>query len=284
MARRLGLPDEVCQAAEATIPSEAQQLSHAITQLEVARTAFEQEHARARTEREQAATLRSQQQTLLAELEDKRRRLWRDELAEAKTLVRRLHEEGREVLARMRAAQPRARQELGELLQAQRQLIAVKERELQPAPIEPREPPQIGDEVEIREGKIRGELLAIHGDRARIRRGNLTFEAPLNQIRKAVRDKPDPQVRVLVDTATTSAIELNLLGLRVHEALPRLEAFLDHALLEQRSSVRIVHGMGTGALRRAVRDFLSGSRYCASYNEASRAEGGGGVTIAELTI
>lgn len=284
MARRLGLPEEVCQAAEATIPSEARQLSHAIAQLETTRAAFEQEHARAQIEHEQASILRSQQQTLLAELEDQRRRLWRDELAEAKTLVRRLREEGREVMARMRAAQPRARQELTELLQAQRQLIAVKEQEIQPAPSESLEPPQIGDEVEIREGKIRGELLAIQGDRARIRRGSLTFEAPLKQIRKAVREKPSSQVRVLVDKATTSAIELNLLGLRVHEALPRLEAFLDQALLEQRSSVRIVHGMGTGALRRAVRDFLSGSRYCASYNEASRAEGGGGVTIAELTV
>lgn len=284
MARRLGLPEEVCQAAETTIPSEAQQLSHAIAQLEATRTAFAREQAQARIEREQAAELRSQQQALLADLEDKRRRLWRDELAEAKTLVRRLREEGREVITRMRAAQPRARQELTELLQAQRQLIATKEQELQPTPVESLEPPQIGDEVEIREGKIRGELLAIQGDRARIRRGSLTFEAPSNQIRKAVREKPAPQVRVLVDKATTSAIELNLLGLRVHEALPRLEAFLDQALLEQRSSVRIVHGMGTGALRRAVRDFLLGSPYCSSYNEASRAEGGGGVTIAELTV
>jgi DNA mismatch repair protein MutS2 len=66
--------------------------------------------------------------------------------------------------------------------------------------------------------------------------------------------------------------------------LPRLAAFLDRAVLEQRSSVRIVHGMGTGALRRAVREFLSDSPYCASYSEAPRAEGGGGVTIAELTI
>jgi DNA mismatch repair protein MutS2 len=284
MARRLGLPEEVCRAAEATIPSEARQLSQAIAQLEGTRAAFEHERAQAIAEREQAVAFRSQQQALLAELEDKKRRLWRDELAEAKTLVRRFREEGREVIAHMRATQPRARQELTELLQKQRQLIAAKEQELRPAPVESLEPPQIGDEVEIHEGKIRGELLAIQGDRARIRRGSLTFEAPLTQIRKAVRDKRPPQVRVLVDKANSSAVELNLLGLRVHEALPRLEAFLDQALLEQRSSVRIVHGMGTGALRRAVRDFLSGSPYCSSYNEASRAEGGGGVTIAELSV
>jgi DNA mismatch repair protein MutS2 len=284
MARRLGLPEAVCVAAETTVPTEARQLSRAIAQLEETRTAFEQERTRARAEREQAETLRRQQQTLLAEVEEKKRRVWREELAEAKTLVRRLREEGREVIDRMRAAQPRARQELATLLHEQRQHIAAKEEELRSTPLEALAPPQLGDEVEIRDGKIRGELLAIQGDRARIRRGSLTFEAPLNQIRKAGERTREPRVRVAVEKSASLATELNLLGLRVHEALPRLETFLDQALLEQRTSVRIVHGMGTGALRRAVRQFLAESRYCSSYSEPSRAEGGGGVTIAELML
>lgn len=284
MARRLGLPEEVYAAAEATLSSEALQLSQAITQLETMRAAFERERDCAAAEREQATTLRNQQQALLAELEDKRRRLWRDELAEAKLLVRRLQEEGRDVVKRLRDAQPRARQELTEFLQAQQQQIAAKEHELRPAPMVFQEPPQVGDEVELREGRIRGELVAIQGDRARLRRGGLTFEAPVNQLRKATKEKPERQVRVSVDNAPALTSELNLLGLRVHEALPRLEAFLDRAMLEQRPSVRIVHGLGTGALRRAVREFLAESRYCASYSEAPRAEGGNGVTIAELTI
>jgi DNA mismatch repair protein MutS2 len=284
MARRLGLPEAVCTAAEATIPSEARQLSQAIAQLEETRDAFERERAHAAREREQAAALRNQQQLLLTELEEKRRRLWRDELAEAKTLVRRLREEGREAVARVRAAQPHARQELTEFLHAQQQTIAAKEHELHPVRIEDSTPLHIGDEVEIREGKIRGELIAIQGDRARIRRGSLTFEVALNQVRQASSVKREHPIRVAVDVAPASTPELNLLGLRVHEALPRLETFLDRAVLEQRPSVRIVHGLGTGALRRAVREFLADSPYCSSYTEAPRAEGGNGVTIAELTI
>ena len=284
MARRLGLPEEVCMAAESTIPSEARQLSHAIAQLDATRAAFEREHAHAVAERERAVALRTQHQALLAELEEKRQRVWHDELAEAKSLVRRLREEGREAVARLRAAQPRARQELTEFLHAHQQVIAAKEHELQPVHVEDAMPLYIGDEVEIREGKIRGELIAIQGDRARIRRGSLTFEVALNQVRKASVVKRERPIHVAVDNATPSTPELNLLGLRVHEALPRLEAFLDRAMLEQRSSVRIVHGLGTGALRRAVREFLADSSYCSSYNEAPRAEGGHGVTIAELTI
>jgi DNA mismatch repair protein MutS2 len=284
MARRLGLPEEVCAAAEATLSVEARQLSQAIAQLEETRTALERERAQATAEREHATTLRRQHQALLAELEEKKQRVWRDELAEAKSLVRHLREEGREVVARLRTAEPRARQELATLLHTQQQAISAKERELLPPPSEDLIPPQIGDEVEVRDGKIRGELIAIQGDRARLRRGGLTFEVAVNQMRKATESKRERQVRVTVDNNTPSTPEINLLGLRVHEALPRLEAFLDRAVLEQRPSVRIVHGMGTGALRRAVREFLADSPYCSSYNEAPRAEGGGGVTIAELTI
>jgi DNA mismatch repair protein MutS2 len=284
MARRLGLPEAVCQAAEATLTSEARQLSQAIAQLEAMRSSFEHERDHAIAERTQATALRQQQQAILEELDAKKQRLWRDELTEAKTLVRRLREEGREIVARVRADQTRARQELADFLRAQQQQITAKEHELHPAVAESTTPPQVGDEVEVHDGKIRGELVAIQGDRVRIRRGTLTFEARLNQIRKADSVKQDKPGRAVVTNATPSTPELNLLGLRVHEALSQLETFLDRALLEQRNSVRIVHGMGTGALRRAVREFLAGSRYCSSYSEPSRAEGGGGVTIAELTI
>ncbi|MBI3247711.1 MAG: endonuclease MutS2 [Deltaproteobacteria bacterium] len=284
MARRLGLPEEVCAAAEATIPSEARQLSQAITQLEVTRAAFERERQHAAAEHERAAVLRVQQQAMVVELEERKRRLWHEELAEAKTLVRRLREEGRDIVTRMRTAQSHARQELTQFLHAQQQAITEKEYELRPALIASEEPPQLGDEVEINDGKIRGELMAVHGTRARVRLGGLTFEVALAQVRKAVKSKPERNIRVTVDSAAPATTELNLLGCRVHEALPRLEAFLDRAVLEQRSSVRIVHGLGTGALRRAVREFLASSRYCASYNEAPRAEGGGGVTIAEISV
>ena len=290
MARRLGLPEEVCTAAEATLSREARQLSQAISQLEETRAALERERALATVEREQATALRVRQQAVLAEVEEKRRGLWQEELAEAKGLVRRLRGEGREIVARLRerlretpAAPPQARQELAQFVREQEEAIAAKEQELQPAPIDDASPPQIGDEVAIRDGKIRGELVAVHGNRARIRCGGLTFEVAVAQIRKAAGDKREPTVHVTIESSTLACLpEINLLGLRVNEALPRLEEFLDRAVLSHQSSVRIVHGMGTGALRRAVREFLAASPYCASYSEAPPAEGGGGVTIVEL--
>ena len=161
----------------------------------------------------------------------------------------------------------------------QEELITAKEQELTP----PREatPLQIGDTVETQDGKIRGELISFQGQRARVRRGSLTFEIAAPLLRKA-QDKREKAVHVAVESNTTVVSEINLIGLRVREALPQLEAFLDRALLAKQPTVRIIHGTGTGKLKRAIRDYLAASQYCTSYNDAQPAEGGAGVTVAEL--
>ena len=79
-----------------------------------------------------------------------------------------------------------------------------------------------------------------------------------------------------------SLLELNLVGARVQSALARLETFLDQATLDDVGIVRIIHGMGTGALRDAVREYLVGSPYVRRFEQADRRDGGAGATIAYL--
>ena len=290
MARRLGLPEDVCNAAEETLSGEARQFSEALARLEESYVTLEHERTQVQAEREQATALRMRQQRLLSEAEEKRRQVWQDEVHEAKLLVRRLREEGREAVAQLRkkiqapdASPGRARRELSQFLYEQEKIIKGKEQTFRTeAPVDA-PLPQVGDEVEIRNGKIQGTLMTINSNKARIRRGGMTFEVPLAQIRPASKQKSSPSVRVAVDRSASGRPEINLLGLRVREALPRLEVFLDQAILNNQSSVRIVHGMGTGALRRAIREYLSDSPYCETFNEAPRSEGGGGATVAELS-
>ena len=282
MAKRLGLPEEVCAAAEATLTTEERQFSQALVQLEEVRSALERDRTQAAIDRAQAEALRTQHQALLAEVEEKRRRVWNEAAAEAKHMLRQVRDEGREIVASLRAARPGARQRLAQFLHQRGREVANKEQTARASETAPPETPlEIGDVVELRDSKIRGELITLQGSRARIRSGGMTFEVPAEQVRKS-HEKREQTLQVRIDSGPAAMPELNLLGLRVHEALPRLEEFLDRAVLNHQNSVRIVHGMGTGALRRAVREFLADSPYCASYNEASRAEGGGGATIVEL--
>lgn len=75
---------------------------------------------------------------------------------------------------------------------------------------------------------------------------------------------------------------LNLIGLRVDEALARLEPFLNHASLAERREVTIIHGIGTGALLKAARKYLTGHPLVEQFRSGELSEGGNGVTIATL--
>ena len=82
--------------------------------------------------------------------------------------------------------------------------------------------------------------------------------------------------------ASTMSMEINLLGKMVDEALAELDKYLDDAYLSHLSSVRVVHGKGTGALRNAVHNYLKKVSYVSSYRLAEYGEGDAGVTIVEF--
>jgi DNA mismatch repair protein MutS2 len=181
--------------------------------------------------------------------------------------------------------------------------------------------PAVGDEVEVAGSGLRGSLLAIAGERAQIARGAIRFDVPARQLRRVSGPAADRQDRSRRTTArgwshgsagdhadadpeaereggaapgepsarparkgmpALALAEINLVGERVRPALERLEAFLDRALLEERSVVRVIHGFGTGALRAAVREFLAGSSYVRRFGDADPANGGAGATIVDL--
>ena len=77
---------------------------------------------------------------------------------------------------------------------------------------------------------------------------------------------------------------MNLRGLTIDEAAPRLEKYLDDAYLAGLLWVRIIHGKGTGALRAAVRDALRAHPLVNSYEAGKEGEGGDGVTVARLAV
>jgi len=98
------------------------------------------------------------------------------------------------------------------------------------------------------------------------------------------RSKSRPAVRVRFDSSAKEppGREMNLVGCTVDEALPRLDKFLDEAFLADYETVRLVHGHGTGTLRRAIAEFLKGHPHVANYRLADDREGGTAVTQVEL--
>ena len=70
--------------------------------------------------------------------------------------------------------------------------------------------------------------------------------------------------------------------MRTGEALRKLEEFLDQAYLTNRAEVRVIHGIGSGALKKAVHEYLETSPYCAGFRQAEPHQGGAGATIAKI--
>jgi DNA mismatch repair protein MutS2 len=280
IARRLGLPAAVLDAAHDARSEHAKSLATAMHRLEDSRRRYEVRLDDADTQARAAAAARSDAQRLLDELREKRRRRWAEELGAARDFVRGVREQGRELLAAIErgAADRRA---LARFVHQQESAIAAHAGGAA-EPVAPGRPPQVGDQVEVSDTGIRGRLQAVEGARAWIQRGSLRFEVPAAGLR-CIGQPPAAPVEVRVAAAPEDTPqEISLLGLRVREAMDRLQDFLDRAVRAHHASVRIIHGIGSGALKRAVTEYLSASPYCCAFHAADPRAGGAGVTVADL--
>jgi DNA mismatch repair protein MutS2 len=115
--------------------------------------------------------------------------------------------------------------------------------------------------------------------------GRLRVRAKFDEIERrgkdgsAVREKRREK---LPERGPSPGLELDLRGARVEESLERVEEYLDAAYLAGLPFVRIIHGKGTGALRKAIRDALNGHPLVSKYQRGEESEGGDGVTVVNL--
>jgi DNA mismatch repair protein MutS2 len=281
IARRHGFPERALETAERLLAGESQDLTRAVARLEASRTAYEAQRAAAEEERTRLSAARREVEALTADLRGRQERRWRDDLEASRRFVRELEARGRAVLEELRAKPEPAR--LRAFVREASAEIAGQAEQAGATPPAGRAPVP-GDTVEIVGREIRGELVEIAGERARIQRGGLRFEVPAAQLRVVDRGPPRERVEVRVERPDESASssEINLIGRRARDAVDALAAFLDRAVRAGVAEVRVVHGVGSGALRRAVHEFLATSPYCSGFHEPEPSAGGAGVTIAEL--
>ncbi|HUY17930.1 MAG TPA: endonuclease MutS2 [Candidatus Binataceae bacterium] len=283
VARRLGLPDEIIRAAEAARGEATVQLDRVLRQLEEERKALgrereqlvERERELARLEERALAAREREREKFEAEGERLR--------SEAQSLISDLRRQGVD-LAREIRQQTKPRSALSSMLTEAAQRAARLGPEAgAPGETAPQAPFRIGEQVEV--GDLRGELIQLDQNRAVIGRGALRIEVAPERLRRAkAAPAPARTPQVTVTVAGGESGELNLIGARTADALRRLEEFLDQAYLTNRTEVRIVHGIGSGALRKAIHEYLADSPYAASFREAEPHQGGAGATIVTLRL
>ncbi|MEA4820760.1 MAG: Smr/MutS family protein, partial [Erysipelotrichales bacterium] len=124
------------------------------------------------------------------------------------------------------------------------------------------------------------KIIRINKDDYGIEVGNVTLNIDKNQLKKYDKKVEKPKVTIVAKTKKERVLgECNLIGMHVNEALVILDKYLDDALLMHYKFVRIIHGSGTGILRKSVHDFLNKKNFVESYRLGGAGEGGVGATI-----
>ncbi len=300
VAARMGLRPDVLERAEQLLAREDRYLDRMLSELGASRAALEREQREAQRLRAESEAVRSRYQQKLERLGERRDQLYRSMRAGLDQAFREAHEQVAQVVRDVQrggSAQQaaRARASLLEIEEKARK----EETEAGLAP-EPPAPPRPVDWARARPGDplvVAGAgpavLVALPDRRGRVavRLGSARVLIPRERVGSpAPGDEPPPKPRGGVGLPSASrdvlgdegAGRCDLRGLRVDEALDRLAESLDRAAADGREHLLVVHGIGTGALRRAVREHLARSPYVSRYLPGAPEAGGEGVTEAHL--
>jgi DNA mismatch repair protein MutS2 len=296
IAERCGLPADVLTAARGLLSEADVRLESMLTDLNQTQLQLDREREaaeRTRTEAEKAREVASrEQQTASHELRDlrrRRRKLLHEAQGEAASLVDNTRREMERILsqARKAPAKPEAKT-LREQVGRRQETIARSLEETRERPEQPfgKGELQVGDRVWVPFLQDHARVAAVSGDgeRATVEAGRMRLELRRTELGRPRAEAGKAKPAAVVPPKPFEAPrELSLIGLRVEEALPRLERFLDTALLAGAAEVRIVHGYGTGALRKAVHEYLqkapiSGFRL----GDEEKDAGGAGATMVRL--
>lgn len=288
VAAMIGLPSPVIAAARARLGDEHGRIDELLAELQKKTTEIANELDAARESRVAMEAAVAEAQKRADELAVQKKRLaekLREDLDRVRDdVARNLHAELKRLREADRSTRDRTREK--ELLQV---ITRPAEEHVAALPLESREP-RVGDKVEHRRLKIVGELLSVDGTRATISVAGKRMHSDFADLRvvaggtrTAGSEKPR---RAFVDAGEEPEVagELNLIGLRVDDALDQSDKFLDQSLLAGRGAVRLIHGHGTGALKKALREYLKKHRGVRSFRAGNEREGGDGATVAILDV
>ncbi len=145
---------------------------------------------------------------------------------------------------------------------------------------------KVGDRVWVARLGQSGQVLALDASGAEVQVGNFRVRVKLDELSEKVAASETAQEKIASTVALPDAespgVQVSLRGMRADDALDTLEKYLDRAYLAGLPYVRVVHGKGTGTLRKLTRDLLRAHPLVASIREAAQHEGGDGVTVVKL--
>ena len=300
ISKRLGLSEAVIEKAKAQMDSESIHFEDVLTQLEQKRQQLEKEKAevdRLYAQREEDARKAREFRTQMEKAKENARSRGEAEakrlLAEAKSAADETFRELdalRKQQKKLDAQQMNAqRAEIMHNIKEARDAVGLRDECAEPIP-KPSRPIREGDLVEIPGTRRQAEVTAVKGDTLTLKAGPLQMKVKADEVRlieeaeRAATAKKQPQFapsqRIL--RTASAARELDIRGMETLEAESVLDNYIDAAVMAHLETVTIIHGKGTGALRKAVHASLRRNKAVKSFRLGNYGEGESGVTVVEL--
>ena len=297
ISSKLGLPDFIIDKAKEQISEQDESFEDVLTSLEQSRVTIENERAEIARYKEQVEELKKSLQEKEEKLDERKERILREANEQAHAILRDTKEYADQTMKLFHkfqkdhvdtASVEKERQNLKKRMSkaengmSSRQQKQKPKKQLKPSDL------SLGDTVKVLSLNLKGTVSS-HPDS----RGYLFVQMGIIRSKVHISDLELVDEPVITTPSmqrtgagkirmSKAATEINLLGKTVDEAVAELDKYLDDAYIAHMKSVRIVHGKGTGALRKGVHNYLKRQKHVASFRLGEFGEGDAGVTIVEF--
>ncbi|MBO5166535.1 MAG: endonuclease MutS2 [Lachnospiraceae bacterium] len=298
ISSKLGLPDEIIDAAKEQISKEDKSFEDVISDLENSRITIEKEHKEIAEYKERIKTLEGQLKAKNEKIDNAKDRILREANEKARAILQEAKDVADETIREFNKIDKgtdikeleKNRQKIRDRIDDKNERLALK---TPPKPqqkaLDPRKLKK-GDSVKIVSLGLKGTVSTLPDAKGNlfVQCGIMRSSANINDLvllqdedtaSKAVKFSPSASGKMKMSKSMNISTEINLLGMTCDEAVAALDKYLDDAYLSHLNSVRVVHGKGTGALRSAVHGHLKRLKYVKEYRLGEFGEGDAGVTI-----
>jgi DNA mismatch repair protein MutS2 len=289
IAQRLGIPDEILSTARGFMDTNTARAEDMLA--EIARLQEDSENSRAAARKAQldAEANADRIRARLNNIEDERKQL----LAEAREAAAREVETLRAEVRKLRSRVVASGGTMDDVKSIESAVEGLRELQEQAAPPPPKPEPQrrraiqVGDTVRVRSLNSEAEVGAIIGGEADVQIGRMRMRVRLSDLERIRARKREEEPEAddkpkAPERGPSPGMELDIRGMLAEEGVAALDEYLDRAASAGLPFVRIIHGKGTGALRKAVRDAAKRHPAAASFETGREGEGGDGVTVVKL--
>jgi DNA mismatch repair protein MutS2 len=287
IAEKLGISEKVLETARTYQDGSGEEVARALETLERLKKETEREKLQASKMKEEVGLERQKLEKILGTIKEKRLEIYSKAEEKARKAVLKVEEELKEWVRRHKEENPPLRLQRKELQEIKEKFFPPTRRQGRsaiPGGL------KVGERVRIESLRSDGILMNVVKplNRAEVLTDKAKVKVPLSEIVQMTNGEEEKETGIQKDqlflkgAGEEPSSALNVIGLTVEDALPKVDKFIDRALLHGLEKIQIIHGVGSGRLRNGIGQYLKGHRAVKSWSPGETLKGGRGITIVEL--